>query len=402
MSEPEKQSTSSQIQPSLLGKMNEYQILRFLQNHGPTSRAAISRETGISPPTVSKAVASLLELHYLEEEPQAVKKRGRPARKVTVASQSSLVIGVVLDATLCQIVSAGFDGTLTGSFIEFPTPTTYEDLCQLLSDHIQTILGSTTQTILGVGISLPGLIDYTTGVSVLSPNLPITNGKKLSFDLSARVNLKCALLQETHSLCLAERTYGDASQLKDFALLDASTGVGLGVVSAGRLLTGHCGFAGEIGHVTVDHQSHFRCGCGNYGCLETVASDSALVRMVSQRIGEGLTIEELLIYSKDGRIDIDEEVSLVCHYLGIGLGMVINLFNPATIYVYAQFLQARQDAFQQVLEQTQRRALQPSFDQCEIRLANGTKPEGAIATIIEELSTSLVPNLDDFSNSFSD
>ncbi len=114
--------------------------------------------------------------------------------------------------------------------------------------------------------------------------MPITNGQCLGADLAERLGIECILVQEEHALCLAERCFGSARGLDDFAMLDISTGVGLGVMSRGRLLLGRSGFAGEIGHITVDIRGR-RCGCGNRGCLETVACDSALAWQVSQKLG---------------------------------------------------------------------------------------------------------------------
>ena len=76
--------------------------------------------------------------------------------------------------------------------------------------------------------------------------------------------------------------------LDDFAVLDVSTGIGLGVMIGGRLLKGHPGLAGEIGHVTAVAEGGRTCGCGNTGCLETVASDSALAYHASHKLGRAV------------------------------------------------------------------------------------------------------------------
>ena len=148
-------------------------------------------------------------------------------------------------------------------------------------------------TTLGVGISLPGLLDYRIGKAVLSPNIPITDGHSPASDLGEQLGLSCVMLQESHALCLAEQHHGLARGLGDFAMLDVHTGVGLGVVSGGRLLTGHSGLAGEIGHITAVPDGR-RCGCGNHGCLETVASDSSLAWRVSRRLGRTVDIDEVI------------------------------------------------------------------------------------------------------------
>ncbi len=109
----------------------------------------------------------------------------------------------------------------------------------------------------------------------------------------------------------------------------------MGVMSGGRLVRGHSGFAGEIGHITLIPGGR-RCGCGNRGCLETVASDTALAKQVSRRLGRQIDIDELIRLTRAGKLDPQEECKEVIHYLAIGLATVINIFNPSTLFIHGQ------------------------------------------------------------------
>ena len=103
----------------------------------------------------------------------------------------------------------------------------------------------------GRGVTVPGLIDHRRGLDILSPNVHVIDGHSPGRDLGERLGLKCVMVQDQDALCLAERHFGRARGLEDFAILDVSSGVGMGVMSGGRLVRGHSGFAGEIGHITV-------------------------------------------------------------------------------------------------------------------------------------------------------
>ena len=149
-------------------------------------------------------------------------------------------------------------------------------------------------------MSLPGLVDYRKGCGVLSPNVPATNGHSPATDLAERLGIECTLLQESHALCLAERHSGLAKGMDDFALLDVGVGVGLGIMSGGRMLKGRSGLAGEIGHITAVAEGGRKCGCGNTGCLETVASDSALAWHASQKLGRAVNVDEVIELAKSG------------------------------------------------------------------------------------------------------
>jgi predicted NBD/HSP70 family sugar kinase len=383
-------NTRSLVQPALLSRINERQVVRTIQAHGPLSRAEVARLSGITPPTVSKAVEALLEANFLEEDsPQFAP--GRPAKKLRLAASAIQVLGLVIDAEYCRVVSAGLDGNIhPDQPPPFRTPETYEQFLDAAVESIAPLLKRSGITTLGLGISIPGLIDYRHNQGLLSPNVPITNRHTPGQDIEQRLGVACRLIQEEHALCLAERAFGNARGLDDFAILDVSTGVGLGVMSGGRLLTGHCGLAGEIGHITVDIAGR-KCGCGNYGCLETVACDSALAWRLSQRLGRRVNIEEVIESVQSGELNPTQELETLCQYLAVGLAAVINLFNPSSLFVHGRLFELDSNLFSRLLAETQKRALAPSFDACRIIQARGSKRQGAIAAIIDHLIESIVP-----------
>ena len=212
---------------------------------------------------------------------------------------------------LCRIVTTGLDGRVgSGSHAEFQTPKTYRQLVDRIVDQISALQSYGGVKTLGIGISMPGLFDYREGRSILSPNVPITNDRCLGRELTERTGLECVVLQESDALCLAERHYGLARGVDDFAMLDASTGIGLGVLIGGRLLKGNNGLAGEIGHLPMV-DGGLACGCGRSGCLETVASDRALTRLVSKRVGQELSIEQIIAQVRAGDLDVAAELQTV-------------------------------------------------------------------------------------------
>lgn len=380
-------------QPSLLGKINERQVLHVLQEHGALSRAEVARRSGLSAPTVSKAVAALLETGLLEERDAPDEAaRGRPAKRLRLAIESAQVLGIVIDSGQCQLVAAGLDGCIhTEQARAVTTPGSYQKLIDHMAAAAREMMTRPVTT-LGLGISMPGLFDYRQQRGVLSPNVPITDGQSPARDLAERLGVECVTLQESHALCLAECHYGMARGLDDFAMLDVSTGVGLGVMSGGRLLTGHSGLAGEIGHITVVENGR-PCGCGNRGCLETVAGDSALAWRVSKRLGRRVSIDQVVRQAQKQRLSVAEDLQVTCGYLAIAAAAVINLFNPSTLFVHGRLFEADESLFARLVDLARRRSLGPSFAGCRIIQAKGSKPQGAIAGIIQHLTSSIAPSL---------
>ena len=377
-------------QPQLLSQINERSVLRVLQTSGPCSRAEVTRQMSVTAPTVSKAVATLLQSGLLEEFDAPENGRGRPAKQLRLATKTAQVIGVVLDARECRLVTAGLDGRLDRtSDTRFPTPSTYDRLIDAVAEQIETLRQRNGVRSLGLGISMPGLIDSRDQTGLLSPNVPITNGRAPAVDLGHRFGLPAVLLQECHALCLAERQYGNATGLDDFAMLDATTGVGLGVFSRGGLLTGSNGLAGEIGHLPVDPNG-LECGCGRNGCLETLASDTALARLVSARLGRQLDIDGIVHDVRQKRLSVGRELNRVTRHLAYALATAINLFNPSTLFVCSRLFDLDTGLFNRLVDQTGRLAMRPSFEQCRIERARGSKREGAVAGIIEHLTDSRI------------
>jgi len=386
-------SESTRSQHLYLAKINERHVLGVIRDQGPSSRADVVRYSGLSAPTVSKAALSLQRARLLEEVEGNGQVIGRPAMKLRLATASAQVLGIVIDVNHSWVAATGLDGELCEERTHrIDTVNNYKELIAALVKHARALMGSAGVKTLGIGVTVPGLIDHRRGLDILSPNVHVIDGRSPGRDLAEKLGVECVMIQDQHALCMAERYFGKARGLDDFAILDVSSGVGMGVMSGGRLVRGHSGFAGEIGHITVIPGGR-RCGCGNRGCLETVASDTALAKRVSRRLGREVDIDELIRLTRSGEVDPQEDCKEVAHYLAIGLATVINIFNPSTLFIHGQLFDIDQSLFARVLEQTRKRTLAPSFADCRIIRARGSKRQGAIAGVIQHLIDSVVPEL---------
>lgn len=375
-------------------KVNEQRALRLICGAGPASRAELVRDLGLSAPTVSKVVAWLLDAGFLEEVELAEMQVGRPPKKLRPAREKSQVLGIVIAPGTSWVVASGLDGVLDESRTrKVRTPETYEELIDALVEAAEALMAPRGMTTLGAGICVPGLVDLSKNLSVLAANLPMIEGHSPTNDLAERLEVECVSLQSKHTLCLAESHFGEVRGMDDFLLLDFSTGAGLGVVSRGQLLRGKNGFAGEIGHITIDPNGAL-CVCGNRGCLQTVASDISVAARASRRLGRYVDIDEVVALSRAGEIDLSGEIEDVLLYLSIGIATVINLFNPPIVSLHGRLLDLKADLFDRLLEAIRSRTLTPSFEQCRFVRAQANKRQGAVAVILEHLIESLAPRAD--------
>jgi predicted NBD/HSP70 family sugar kinase len=386
------ESPSRRANTPLLRRLNERRVLDAILAQGPLSRTALRQAAMMTGPTVTRATEALLRAGLLEEldSAQTPGRVGRPERRLRLASRATEVIGIVIDARRCTVVPAGLDGRhVESAAIRFATPGSYAELMATL-ERICREAGAAG--VRGIGIAVPGLVSNRLDEVVFSPNIHLLDRQTPARDLERRLGVPCRMFQESHALCLGESMFGAAAGLTDFAMLDVSTGLGLGVMSGGRLLTGSNGLAGELGHLRID-PAGARCGCGNRGCLETLATDSALARLVSEAIGRPVTPDEAIAGLRSGTIHAADALERVIDALSVAVSAVVNIFNPATLFVHGGLFAAAADVFPRLLDLVKQASLTPSLADCRIVQARGSKRTGALAGIIQHVTDAAVPRL---------
>lgn len=197
---------------------------------------------------------------------------------------------------------------------------------------------------LGIGVGVPGLVDIRQGNLIFAPNLRWRD-VPLQQMWTQRFELPVFVENEANAAALGEYYFGIARDVQNFIYLSAGVGLGGGIVIGGRLFRGSGGYAGEIGHMTVDSDGVL-CGCGKRGCWETVVGPRAIVRRVREALeNNGESRIRALVDNDLSHIDVNivvraaeagdpvaqtalEEVGV---QLGIGIGNLINAFNPELV-----------------------------------------------------------------------
>jgi glucokinase len=198
-----------------------------------------------------------------------------------------------------------------------------------------------------IGIGAPGPIDDRAGVVVNPPNLPGWQNVALARDLAARVGRPCLLGNDANLAGLAEYRFGAGQGSALLVYLTVSTGIGGGVVIGGRLLTGVSGAAGELGHVIVRPDGP-SCGCGNRGCLEALASGTAIAHRAEELIRRGVpgaltdrfarrpgrvTAADVAAAAQAGDAEAARILARALDDLGLGVAGLVNVFNPDRVVI---------------------------------------------------------------------
>ena len=238
--------------PTLLRRINERRVLEMLIHYGPLSRADLTRLTGISAPTISKAVASLTAAELLEERNAHGNKTGRPARLYSLAAQTVQMLGLAIEPTRATLVAGGIDCRIhPHRQITFDLPDSYDRLLDLLAEHAATLLSQSDARPLGLGVSVPVMLNPQIAPVLQAESIPLLNGRPLAEDLYRRLHLHTLVMTQAHALCLAQRlAFLDDAPLDDFVLVDATTPMALGIVLSGQLFTGAHGRAGVLPDIT--------------------------------------------------------------------------------------------------------------------------------------------------------
>jgi glucokinase len=179
----------------------------------------------------------------------------------------------------------------------------------------------------GIAAGVPGNIDMAKGVIVGWGNMPIFNGYAMRDELSKRLGTKVILENDANAAALGEQWMGAGRGVEDLVLLTLGTGVGGGIIVGGKVLHGHVGMAGELGHITVSPNGN-PCGCGNRGCLEKHASAmavSAMARLLG--LGHDVSAQQVYELALRGNDRALEIFRVMGEALGIALAALINIFN---------------------------------------------------------------------------
>ncbi len=383
---------TSIVQPRLLSRLNERLVLNAVQTNGPSTRAELTDEIGVTFATVAKAVSSLIDAHLLEEFDEPTVGRGRPAKRLRLAIDQSQVIGVAIEVDEVLVVAAGLDGTPHASVRALPTPPTYAKLISAVQEAVVELSAAQSPKTLGVGVSVAAQVDENAGRVAVAANLPYLTGKPLEADLTQALGMPCSIVRDTHAVCVSERLRGSARNLDNFLLLHLGVGIGMGVMIDGRIFFGHHGYSGELGHMTVAPGGEL-CHCGRHGCLETVASEWALTDRLIDRLGRRVTMDDIARLYISGDPIAQEEVHRVCKDLALGVSHAVHLFNPGKVVVYSRLFDACPDLLPVLVRCVEETVLPLNYQGCDFVNATTTPLDGSIAHAIGRLAESLAPRL---------
>ena len=246
---------------------------------------------------------------------------------------------------------------------------------------VVTDLRGSAGNIGAVGIAVPGLVNRQSDRVVASRDVPSTVRENLHAEVMAATGLRVELENDANAAAYGEYKIGAGRGSRNLFYITIGDGIGGAIILDGKLWTGASGFAGEVGHITIDTEGS-ECQCGNTGCLETVASAPNIVRRANERLfrdstsslsklamNKNFTAQDMAREAKEGDDFSLMMIERTGKYIGTGVASVINLLNIERIVLGGGVMQAGDLILNPIIQEAKRRAFQPCFETTQIQVA---------------------------------
>jgi N-acetylglucosamine repressor len=367
--------------------INRQIVLNYVREREPISRAEIARETALQRSTVSAIVDELQTDGLIEEVGEGQSTGGRPPTLLRLRSAGAIAIGVAVTPTTTSLATSDLAGRIVQQD-KFSTDADYQVTFDRIVKSIERILKNSGGSIEGIGISLPGLIDPSSGTAIYVPYF-IWRDIPIAKQISSAVGAPVTIDNDANAVALAELWFGrpEVSGARDFILVLAAEGIGTGIVFDGQIYRGERGAAGEFGHMIIGTHAPVSCSCGNRDCWEAFSSERATIaryRGLAANVSPEIRFAELVDKALGGEREAEKALTDMALCLGIGISNLIVGFSPEVVVVGGEITRAWhlvEHALQETIEHSVRRGL-PSARILPSTLGESPTLRGALSLIL--------------------
>jgi len=326
--------------------INKQIALTLIRTHQPVSRADLARHSGLQRSTVSVIAEQLIRDRWIKEGANGHTPRGRRPQLLHLNKERVGIIGINIRPITTTLALADLDANFLAQD-SLATPQNPKQFLAELVPRVQKLMDTRPELAFeGIGVSLPGRVDLASKQLVFAPNLgwkdfdlksPLEKSTQLPVELENAAN-SCALSE----ICFGRRAEG----LRNLVIVTVSEGIGCGLILNHQLVHGSSGTAGEFGHAALVLDG-LECSCGNRGCWEMYASNSAAVRYYSQAGSTSrgrrtatsettISFDHLLRLAEQGDGKALEALQQMAKYLGLGIAPLVSGLAPDMIVIVGE------------------------------------------------------------------
>ena len=337
-------------------------LFQLLRDGKARTRAELALTTGLARSTVASRIDALMHSGLVGPAGEASSSGGRPPSRFAFNPAARVVLAVDVGATHVIIAVTDLGGAVLAE----------RRLAQDVADGPDTVLdrvvaegiklldrsGRGRDGLAGIGIGLPGPVEHATGMPVKPPIMPGWDGFDVVRHVQRSLPVPVPVLvdNDVNIMALGERT-AYWPEHDNFLFIKVATGIGAGIISSGQLQRGANGTAGDLGHVRVPRGDDVLCRCGNYGCLEALASGPAVAHALTLQGLQADNGGDVLRLVAEGNLQAIQALRQAGRDLGDVLATVVNLLNPSVIVIGGSLGQAGEHLMAGVREVVYRRSL---------------------------------------------
>jgi glucokinase-like ROK family protein len=397
----------SKNQQSLSGKelkkyLQNKRVIKYLYQRGHLTNSYLAKKLDLSIPTVQAILNELIADGLVQEQGLGTSNGGRRPSLYSLAENSLFVVGVDMNRYKTRMaIFNHFNENITGTITYDLKLESDMSVLQKVHEKVEELIAHTPinrDKIIGIGINMPGLVDSTEGINHTYFNFatPVRDILEEMFGLPVFIE------NDAKARALAEHKYGEATAKKNVLAIYLDWGVGLGMIFNGKLYKGKSGFAGEFSHIPLIENGEL-CVCGKKGCLETIASATALARMAKEGLKKGndsilnnlvnedmdkLEAQIIIEAARNGDQFAITLLSRIGHDLGKGIATLIQLLNPEMIILGGRMSQGREYLMTSIHQSLYKYCIPKLREDTEIvysKLGNDAGVLGALAVVVENI-----------------
>ena len=333
-------------------------VLRLIREGRAVTRTDVMDVTGLSRSTVMQRLGVLLSAGLLLEQPEAGPSSGgrRPAA-LTFNEHVGVVLAADLGASHGRLAVCDLGGT---ALAEREEPIRIADGPEPILDWVTQTFGDllaqagrAEADVLATAVGVPGPVEA--GRPTNPPIMPGWDGYPVADQLAERLGAPALLERDVNAMALGEHR-AHWPEVPHMVFVKVATGIGAGVISAGELLRGNHGRAGDIGHIRAIRESEVMCTCGNRGCVAVLATGTAIVRQLAEagvQVSSSADVVELV---RTGDAVAMHQVREAGRVLGAALAAVVSVVAPSVIVVGGEMAEASEPLLAGIRESVYQRA----------------------------------------------
>jgi glucokinase-like ROK family protein len=377
----------------------EAAVIAAIRREGPLSRTDLTTWLDYSRASVTSIVGRMVSANILTEVGEGKSAGGRRPTLLDINPGLGYVIGVDIGATSVDLALADFHGVVVQRESETAdVRVAPEPFLTRVADLIDGLLarqGLTADQVVGIGVGVPGPVEFETGLLIAPPLMPLWEGYPIRDFLRGRFrSARVAVDNDVNLMAKGEQQAGAGKGIENFLFIKIGTGIGCGIIAHNAVYRGSDGTAGDIGHICVDYNGPF-CHCGNQGCLEILAAGPAIAALATARAEAGesdflagrlaerghLTAADVGEAAATGDRAANEIIRRSGQMIGGTLAGLVNFYNPRAVFLGGGVSNIGHGLLSSVRQATLRRATSLSTRQLRIEYSQLGADAGVIGAV---------------------